>query len=136
MRIKLAYVPTGILAGLAGLSMVACAHSKDTTNVQTMLAAAGFQMKLADTPEKLSYVQSFAQRKIIPVQRAGETEPRYVWADAQDCKCMYVGTQSQYQAFANLAVQEKIARENYEAAQLAATVDGWQPGWGPEWWWW
>ena len=136
MRMKLADFLPGVLACLAGMATVACAHNKDTTNVQTMLAAAGFQQKLADTPDKMAHVQSFPQRKVVPVQRPGETEPRYVWADAQDCRCMYVGTQSQYQAFANLAVQERIARENYEAAQMAANWNAWQPGWGPEWWWW
>jgi hypothetical protein len=49
---------------------------------------------------------------------------------------MYVGTEGQYQAFANLAVRERIARQNYEAAQLSATWNSWQPGWGPAWWWW
>ncbi len=136
MKTKHAYVSRGVLVCLAGVAMVACAHRQDTSNIQTMLSAAGFQMKLADTPEKLSHVQSYPQRRIVPVQRQGENEPRFVWADAQDCKCMYVGTEGQYQTFANLAVREKIARQNYEAAQLAATWNSWQPGWGPAWWWW
>ncbi len=136
MRMKLAGRGKGVLVCLAGLAMAACAHKQDTTNIRTMLAAAGFQLKLADTPEKQAHVESFPQQKIVPVQRQDESEPRFVWADAKECKCMYVGTEGQYQTFANLAVRERIARQSYEAAQLNATWNSWQPAWGPAWWWW
>jgi hypothetical protein len=136
MSMKSKRVSRGVLICLTGLAMAACAHHQDTSNIQTMLSAAGFQMKLADTPEKLSHVESFPQRRVVPVQRPGENEPKFVWADAKDCKCMYVGTEGQYQSFANLAVRERIARENYEAAQLNNRWDAWQSAWGPNWWWW
>jgi hypothetical protein len=125
----------GLVACFVGLAMSGCAHQNhDVASVQTMLAASGFQMKLADTPEKLANVQSYPQRKIFPVQREGQL--KYVWADAKDCKCMYTGDEANYQSFARLAEQEKIARENYEAARAAEEWGAWQPGWGPEWWWW
>lgn len=120
---------------LVGVAMAGCAHQNhDVQGMQNMLAASGFQMKMADSPEKLAHVQSFPQRKVVPVQREGQL--KFVWADAQDCKCLYVGDEANYQSYAKLAEQEKMARENYEAARAAEDWGPWQPGWGPNWWWW
>ncbi len=117
------------------MAVGACAHqSQGTANTPQMLVASGFQMKPADSPEKLAHVQSLPQRKITPIQHQGQL--KFVWADAQDCKCLYVGDQSNYQSYAKLAEQEKIARENYQTAQAADEWGTWQPEWGPEWWWW
>ncbi len=99
-----------------------------------MLAASGFHMQLADTPQKLAHVQSFPQRKVVPVQRQGQL--KFIWADAKDCKCMFVGDEANYQGYARMAEQEKIAHEQYEAAQAARDMGPWNPIWGPEWWWW
>jgi len=133
MTTKIADGTLSIMASLAAFAMIGCAHQADTAHVENMLSASGFQMKIADTPDKLAHVQSFPQQKVVPVQREGQL--KFVWADAQGCKCLYVGTEANYQAYAKLAEQERISHEYYEAAQSAAAW-GWQPGWGPEWWWW
>lgn len=131
---KKRYVWRGLVGSLVALTPAACAHqNRDVTGIQNMLAASGFQMKLADSPDKLNHVQSFPQRKVTPVERQGEL--KFVWADAQDCKCMFVGNEANYQSYAKLAEQEKLARENYEAAR-AQQWAAWQAGWGPAWWWW
>ncbi len=123
------------MACFIGLGVVGCAHQQqqDLTSTQNMLAASGFHMKLADTPEKLAHVQSFPQDKVVPVQREGQL--KFVWADAKGCKCMLVGDESNYQSYAKMAEQEKMTHEQYEAAK-AAELGPWQPGWGPDWWWW
>lgn len=128
-----------MMVGLLGLFMVGCAHhERRTVAMEETLAAAGFQRKPADTPEKLNHVRGLPQHKVIPVDRQGQV--KYVWADAKDCKCLYVGTEPEYQEFARLALQEKIAREYYEAAKWneSAAYDwgAWDPAWGPPWWWW
>ncbi len=128
-----------VLGCFLGTALVGCAHyERRTVAIEETLAAAGFQRKPADTPEKLKHVLGFPQRKVIVVERQGQT--KYVWADAKDCKCLYVGTESQYQEFARLALQQKIAHENYEAAKwndsAAYEWGTWQPDWGPAWWWW
>jgi hypothetical protein len=99
-----------------------------------MLAASGFRLKLADTPEKLAHVQSLPQRKVIPIQHDGQL--KFVWADAKDCKCLYVGEEANYQSYAKLAEQSKIAHENYEASRSLEESQMWEPAWGPPWWWW
>ncbi len=134
MRMKIVDGLLAIALCNVSVGMAACAHQYEATRTQNMLAASGFHLTLADTPEKLVHVQSFPQRKVIPVKREGQI--KFVWADAKDCKCMYVGDESNYQSFAKLAEQERIARENYESTRAAQEFGPWQDGWGPEWWWW
>ena len=130
---------TSLLALLLAVSSLAagCTAMKRDEALQTerTLAAAGFQMKFADTPERISQIQSFQpQRKLTPQPYDGET--RFVYADAEFCKCLYAGTPKAYERFQRLAVQQKIAQAQLYAAQDAEMASmSWGPwgGWGPWW---
>jgi hypothetical protein len=50
-----------------------------------------------------------------------------VYADATNCKCVYVGTDAAYDRYQNLQVKQRIA-ENEEAASMNWGAWG---GWGP-----
>jgi hypothetical protein len=78
--------------------------------VEPMLSAAGFKMKLADTPEKLAKVKALRQLKLKPLKRHGKLY--YAYADAEGCKCTYLGNESAYQNYQNLVVQQRIAKED------------------------
>lgn len=79
------------------LALTGCATvEKDTTmDTERLLSAAGFQMRLADTPEKLEKIKKMPQRKIFPHQRNGTTY--YLYADATECECLYAGTEKAYE---------------------------------------
>jgi len=83
---------------LVGLSLAGCAglQGADTQAAGRVLTAAGFEARPADTPEKLAMLQSLRPRTVLAQPQAGE--PRYVYADAAGCKCLYVGGEPQYQA--------------------------------------
>jgi hypothetical protein len=104
----------------------------DAMQTERMLAAAGFQMKLADTPEKLAQVAAMPQRKIVPHQKGDATY--YIYGDANHCRCIYVGSENAYQRYQKLALQQKIADEERQAAMMneQASMDWhmWGP-WGP-----
>lgn len=68
---------------------------------ERLLAASGFQMRLADTPQKLEKIKTMTQRKLIRHQSSGTVD--YIYADATDCKCLYAGTEKAYKRFKNLA---------------------------------
>ena len=120
-------------AGLLAVAGCASVMGRGAIDTERTLAAAGFQMKLADTPEKLAHLQTLApQRKLVAHSQAGEL--RYVWADAKYCKCLYAGSEKAYQRFQKLAIQQKLAAEQREAAQdnADAAMDwGAYGGWGP-----
>ena len=96
------------------------------------LAASGFKMKLADTPQKMAALEGLPQRKLVPQQHAEKLY--FYYADATSCKCLYVGSEKSYQKFENLAAQQKMAQDYRWAAQ--ANMDArmnfgmWGP-WGP-----
>ena len=122
LPIRLAILCAVLAAVLAGCQMVETSEAEDTGQV---LAAAGFQMKVATTPEQMANLEKLAQRKLVIQEQNGQS--RYVYADAQDCKCVYVGSERNYDEYQRLSVQEQIAEDNADAP---LDWNGWGP-WGP-----
>lgn len=96
---------------LAGCATVEKSNAQDT---QQMLAAAGFKMKLADTPEKLAHLKTMTQRKVVPHDQDGR--PVYIYADAEFCKCLYAGDEAAYDGFEKMTVRQNIAEMNEAGA--------------------
>ena len=119
---------------VAAATSFACASIQNSEAMKTerVLAAAGFQMRLANTPEKLAKVEAMTQRKLVPHEKDGET--MFVYADATACKCVYAGTQQAHQRYQQLAIQQKLAKQAENTAAMnqdsAMDWDGWG-GWGP-----
>jgi len=115
------------MVALAGCATIRRHEALDTEQV---LAAAGFHMKLGDTPEKLASLEALPPRRLVPQERDGRVY--YVYADPEACRCLYVGTEPQYQEYQRLALQKRLADEELMAAQdyvSGATVN-WGL-WGP-----
>lgn len=49
-------------------------------------------MKFATTPEQIAKVEALPQRKLTPGPGPHGTN-RFVYADAENCKCIYAGTE-------------------------------------------
>ena len=107
------------------LSVTGCAaiRAHQTAETEQILAAAGFQVEPADTPEKLAHLQTLTPRKVVRDTRDGQ--PEYVYADPARCKCVYVGDEKRYQRYQELSLQKQIADE-----QLSEERTYWGP-WGP-----
>jgi membrane-bound lytic murein transglycosylase len=112
-----------LFAALAGCASVKKSNATDTEN---LLAASGFRMKQADTPEKLEHLKTLTQRKVVPQDRNGTTY--YIYADAEFCKCLYAGNEEAYQKFRNLSEKQNIAEMNENAAMDWGMWGPW-PGW-------
>jgi hypothetical protein len=108
---RAAVLITGLALSLASCQAIENADAEDTEQV---LAAAGFNMKEATTPEQLANLQKMTQRKIVIQQQEGQ--PRYVYADAEGCKCVYVGGEKNYDQYQKLSLKEEIAQENLDAS--------------------
>ena len=94
---------------------------------QQLLAAAGFELQMADTPERLATLQSVVpQRKVFSV--AATDGPRFVYADAEYCQCAYAGDQQAYERYQRMVIQQRRAAEKDMAAQMS---DDAAMGWGP-----
>lgn len=120
---------TTLLAAFALLFGAGCAaiQKSEAMDTERTLAAAGFQMKFAKTAEQIANVESLPQRKLTRTSGPDGTN-RFVWADATDCKCIYVGTEAAYDRYQKLAVNKQIANEEEAAASLSWGRWG---AWGP-----
>lgn len=101
---------------LSGCKML---ESHEAMDKERLLAAAGFQIKLADTPQKLAEIQDRTQRKLVAHDKDGKTV--FVYSDAKFCKCIYVGDQAAYQRYEKLVQQQNMVAE--EAMTAAAYQD-------------
>jgi hypothetical protein len=109
---------TAILPLVAvGLGVTGCAaiRAHQSAETEQVLAAAGFQMKPADTSERLAHLQTLTPRKVIRYTRDGQVH--FVYADPETCKCLYVGDEQRYQKYQELSLQKQIADEQMSAAQ-------------------
>jgi len=83
-----------------------------TLTTEQLLTAAGFDKKVADTPERLAHLERLTPaRKLVAHRRDGKLY--YVYADPEMCKCLYVGTATQYQ----VALEKRLANEELVAMQ-------------------
>jgi hypothetical protein len=117
-----------VLAG-GGCAYFARQSAQDTEN---LLAAAGFTMKPADTPEKLAHLRTMPLRTIV--SRSKSDQLVFTYADPDYCKCLWVGNASQYNAYQRLVEQRQVAQIRLMAAQEEEMASMNWGMWGPWWW--
>lgn len=112
-----------MLAGCAAM------EREKVQKTENLLAASGFKVKVADTPEKLAQLKTMTQHR--PIRRLQDGRVIYVYADAMDCKCLYHGTQAEYDEYRKLALQAQMARERVDAAEMNQNAAMNWGAWGP-----
>jgi hypothetical protein len=75
----------------------------------------------ADSPEKMERIRSEIQRKVIPVQEEGQTY--YLYADADFCRCLYVGNERAFNRFEELIYKRDIQRSSCIDDRLRSVQD-------------
>jgi hypothetical protein len=91
------------------------------------LAAAGFQLKMADTPAKLDRIKRIPQKKVV--RTMVKDREVYLWADAAGCQCYYSGTRRNYEQLRYNQREEKADRRiNLYNAQHDDPL-WFEPGW-------
>ena len=115
-----------LVIALAGCTAI---QKKQAAQTQQLLAAAGFELQMADTPERLATLQSVVpQRKLFSV--AAADGPRFVYADAEYCQCVYAGDQQAHERYQRMVIKQRLAAEQDMAAQMgddAAMPGAWSP---------
>jgi hypothetical protein len=89
---KRVFVTALFVMGFAGCAAL---QASDTAWTEQELAAAGFEARPADTPEKLAQLTALTPRTLT--RRSLNGEVQYVYADPTMCKCLYVGGDLEYQ---------------------------------------
>ena len=123
----------GALALALGAATAAggCAAIRKQEGLQmdALLAAAGFQIRPASTPEKLNQLKTMTPLTIMPTQQQGKTF--FVVADPYGCKCLYVGNEKAYDAYQKLALKQEYAQDNLAAAEMNEDAAMDWGMWGP-----
>lgn len=122
---------TRILAPLLGaLAVAGCVSAQDVVQSrENMLAAAGFVVRPANTPERQSALASLPPNKMV--QRTRDATVAYLYADPLVCHCLYVGGQGAFGRYQQERLQQNLADEQIEAAQLNYGGGYGGFGWGP-----
>jgi len=123
---KISGTMTQLISVFLMLALAGCAMNRNqkAVEMERLLAASGFIMKLADSDSKLAQLKELPQRKLVAQNWGGKV--RYVYADASNCKCAYVGDEAAYKRFQDLAAQRQITEEDRRAAERdnPAEMDG------------
>jgi len=112
------------VATLCGLA--ACATAPQIAAKEDMLAAAGFVIRPADTPERIASLRQLPPHRFLWKTRDGKLLT--VYADPTVCGCLYVGDQAAYQAYRREVFQKQLADENRLSAMEddnAAMMNTW-----------
>ena len=117
---------TKLISVFLMLALAGCAMNRNqkAVEMERLLTASGFKMRLADNESKLAQLEELPQRKLVAQNWGGKV--RYVYADASNCKCAYVGDEAAYKRFQDLAAQRQITEEDRRAAERdnPAEMDG------------
>jgi hypothetical protein len=81
----------------------AAERSSEIAERERLLAAAGFQIDPANTPESLAELRTLIAHRVVRSSRDGQS--RYVYADPDRCQCLYVGDSKQYEMYKKLTLQ-------------------------------
>ncbi|WP_245411041.1 hypothetical protein [Microvirga flavescens] len=116
----------------AAFSLAACVTA--TENTVNMLAAAGFKVKTVDSQDKVNALKALPPHKFV--MKTQGSQVIYLYADPTICQCIYYGDQNAYQAYQQMAFQQRIADKNLIAATMMQDT-GWNywGAWGPGPWW-
>jgi len=121
----------GLAAALAALS--GCQTQQQiVTEHEDNLAAAGFIVRPANTPERQAMLNRLPPHAFV--QRVNGDSVHYVYADPLVCGCLYVGTQQAYAQYKRHEQEQNLANEQLLTAQTysdpAWSWNAWGP-WGP-----
>ena len=105
-----------VLIGLLySCSMV---QTQQTIELENLLIDAGFNVTFSNTPEKLTYLKTLSQNKIVLYNK--DESNFYIYADAAVCQCFYWGSEKNYQGFLALQKKQNLADED----AMFAETDG------------
>ena len=106
-----------LLVAMAMLGGCAAIQREEAHSKESLLTAAGFQMRIASTPAQVANLQALTPRQIVPHAKK-DGGVAFVYADPTGCNCVYVGDQAAYQRYQQLAIKQQLAQEQVMAAEM------------------
>ncbi len=104
-----------LIGAFALLAVAVGCASMQTQNKENLLIAAGFKVIVPSTAAQQQKLKALPAGKVTLVQKDRKTY--YVFPDAANNQA-YIGGPTQYQAYKQLRLANKLANENLEAAEM------------------
>jgi len=106
----LTLLPKALLLAVPMLLGAACAAIQrfEVRDTERMLVAAGFHMRLVDTPEPREDLRSIPPYRIV--SRTKDHNVVYMYADPDNCHCVYVGGSKEYSEYERRRVEREITQ--------------------------
>ena len=115
----------GLMLPIAGCGATPTAQVAQKGDV---LAAAGFQVRVADSPHRVAQMKQLPPNKFVARVRNGQKV--YLYSDPLGCNCVYLGMQQNRDAYQQqLAAQQMAREEEVSAAESQAEWDFGAWGW-------
>jgi hypothetical protein len=116
----------------ASIMLAACAMA--VSNKEDMLAAAGFKIQPANTPQRQAALRSMPPHKFSSQVRSNRVV--WVYADPTVCNCLYLGDQQAYDTYRRLVFDRNQLQEEQRVAWMNQNNAvpypfAWE-AWGPE----
>jgi hypothetical protein len=131
-RIGFALTSVVLLFAISGCAAI---QGEKAASTDEMLAAAGFIIVSADTPEQEQMLNSLTPNKVQFSVR--DNKPLYWYADPYNCKCIWTGDQAAYDRYEKLVYESNLVNEEQETAMMVEQAEfgpgfwGWAGGpWG------
>ena len=116
---------SALVAFAACIAVSACAQVQQK---EDLLAAAGFTLVPANTPQRQASLTSLPPHKFV--RQVRNNAVIYTYADPTICDCLYVGNQAAYDHYRQEVFAKNIANEQAMTAQInEMNWDAWGPGW-------
>ena len=140
MKVKVAASLIAISAsGAVGLA--ACASMSSLVQAkENLLAAAGFGVHLATTPQRRAELTSLPPNRFVMRSKGDHVE--YLYADPLVCNCLYVGDQRAFDRYKREVFDRHLVDERQLTAEMYREPPSWWDRWtwgpwgwpGPPWW--
>jgi hypothetical protein len=119
------------IALLLGIGALAACQTQrqEITQHEDHLAAAGFMVRPANTPERQAMLRRLPAGHFV--KRVKDDTVHYVYADPVVCNCLYVGSQQAYDKFMLHQQQVHLADEQQMTAQMYSDSSWDWNAWGP-----
>lgn len=124
MRTRVALICAMLVVVSFFVAACATAPSGGSTLSQAdMLTQAGFTLRTADTPRRITYVSSLPPQKVVQLNYQGKT--LYVVSADPGTKQFYVGDEAAYQRYQQLSLQQNLSADRRAVSEQR---------WDPEYW--
>jgi hypothetical protein len=114
----------------------AAAERGHVMETEHLLSAAGFERRPADTAAKQAQLAALPPHELMaqPLPPDSQDTVGYVYADPEDCRCLFVGDAAAYQAYREMEFEQRLSEQRVLAASLYEDAPFEWSLWGPGFW--